>query len=124
MYDAVRTVDYPRYSDGTLAAAVHPQVQGRDFRAVRAGDPVFLTMEGETVGFAPKEGEPDECYPFLVNEAAYYEKGIAFMIAHRAAQPVMELKEVGNAETGRVQDVCKVATDLKRKADSEVLSCC
>lgn len=102
VYDAVRTVDYPRYEDGTLSAAVHPAIQGKDFTPVRKGDPIFLTMENETVGFSPTEGEDSEaCYPFFINEAAYYEKGIALMIAHRAEQPVHVLAAVGQPTQGR-----------------------
>ena len=26
--------------------------------------------------------------PFFINEAAYYEKGVAFMVGHRSQQPV------------------------------------
>lgn len=95
VYEAVRTVDYPRYDDGTLSAMVHPSIQGRDFAiSLRKGDPVFLTMGGETLGFEPsdKDEEAGEaCVPFFVNEAAYYEKGIAFMIAHQQQQPVRVL---------------------------------
>ena len=79
--------------DGTLSAAVHLAVQGNDFVKLSKGDPIFLTLTGESVGFAPAEGEGD-CYPFLVNEAAYYEKGIAFMLAHRSEQPVLVLTSV------------------------------
>ena len=68
---------------------------GRDFAiSLRKGDPVFLTMGGETLGFEPsdKDEEAGEaCVPFFVNEAAYYEKGIAFMIAHQQQQPVRVL---------------------------------
>ena len=55
-------------------------------------------MENETIGFSPAEGEDSEaCYPFLVNEAAYYEKGIAMMIGHRAEQPVRVLAAVSES---------------------------
>ena len=44
------------------------------------------------------EGERgDEVYPVFVNEAAYYEKGIAMMIGHRAEQPVRVLAAVSQS---------------------------
>ena len=38
------------------------------------------------------------CFPFFVNEAAYYEKGIAMMIGHRNEQPVNVLVSVESGE--------------------------
>ena len=98
-YDAMRTLDYPRYDDGTLAAACHPHVQNNDFIPLKKGDPVFLTMEGESIGFEPTEADANvTCFPFFVNEAAYYEKGIAMMIGHRNEQPVNVLVSVESGE--------------------------
>ena len=56
VYNAVRTVDYPRYEDGTLSAAVHPAC--KDFVPVRKGDPIFLTMGADApLGFETTEAE-------------------------------------------------------------------
>ncbi|KAM6940604.1 N-acyl-aromatic-L-amino acid amidohydrolase (carboxylate-forming) B-like [Xenentodon cancila] len=74
----VKSVDYPRDSDGEITAAVHPELQDNDFKLVRPGDPLFLSFSGETV---KHEGEP--LYPFFVNECAYYEKKIAFHLAQK-----------------------------------------
>lgn len=97
VFEAVRTVDYPRYEDGGISAIVHPSIQHHDFTPIKKGEPVFLNMAcDETIGFVPTEEEEstnETCYPFFVNEAAYYEKGIAFMIAHRAEQPVHVLPD-------------------------------
>ena len=60
VYDAVRSVDYPRYDDGTLAATVHPKIQGRDFVPLIPGDPVFLTMEGADVCFEQADQDRGE----------------------------------------------------------------
>ncbi|MBO8631162.1 hypothetical protein INO08_15765, partial [Staphylococcus aureus] len=55
VYDAVRTVDYPRYDENVsscpgvqalISATIHPAIRGKDFVPLRRGDPVFLTMEG------------------------------------------------------------------------------
>ena len=99
VYESVRTVDYPRYDDGTLSAMVHPHIQGKDFIPLHKGDPIFLTMGADApLGFETTEAEEasgEACYPFLVNEAAYYEKGIAFVRGqpqHQALPPLFRLR--------------------------------
>ncbi|XP_076971061.1 N-acyl-aromatic-L-amino acid amidohydrolase (carboxylate-forming) [Tamandua tetradactyla] len=74
-YRAVRRVDFPRAEDGDLAGTVHPQLQDRDFEPLQPGAPVFQLFSGADVLF---EGE-SAVYPVFINEAAYYEKGIAFV---------------------------------------------
>ena len=63
----------------------HP---GKDFLPIQNGDPIFLHFDGtvETLQIdLPSALAKDEImYPFFVNEAAYYEKGIAFMIAKKS----------------------------------------
>ncbi|TUE03118.1 N-acyl-aromatic-L-amino acid amidohydrolase (carboxylate-forming) B [Bagarius yarrelli] len=79
-YFIQRSVDYPRDPEtGKPSAAVHPQLQDRDFCLLQHGDPVFLTFSGETLNY--EEEEP--LHPVFINEAAYYEKGIAFHLARR-----------------------------------------
>ena len=90
----VRAVDYPRDEDGELAGIIHPQLQGKDFAPLARGDPAFLSVDGETpILFTPKrsldaEPEEEQLYPFFINEAAYYEKKTAFMLARRFDRPV------------------------------------
>ena len=52
--------------------------QDNDFCLLKPGDPVFLSLSGETICY---EGEA--LYPFFVNEGAYYEKNTAFQLARR-----------------------------------------
>uniref|UniRef100_A0AAY4DFT7 N-acyl-aromatic-L-amino acid amidohydrolase n=1 Tax=Denticeps clupeoides TaxID=299321 RepID=A0AAY4DFT7_9TELE len=74
LYTKVKTIDYPRDSESHhISAAIHPELQDRDFCLLHPGDPVFLTFSGETLRYRGKE----PLYPFFVNEGAYYEKGIA-----------------------------------------------
>ena len=74
---------------GEIAGVIHPELQGKDFSPLSRGDTAFLSVDGQTaIPYNPKrplEGEPDEeqLYPFFINEAAYYEKGTAFMLANR-----------------------------------------
>lgn len=75
----LRSYDYPRDASGALAAFVHPELQDSDYQPLEPGDPIFLSLAGETLVY---EGE-EPVFPVFVNEAAYYEKGIAFSIARR-----------------------------------------
>lgn len=76
----IKSVDYPRDPETrNLTAAVHPQLQDRDFCLLKRGDPLFLSFSGETV--TCEEEEP--LHPFFINEGAYYEKGIAFHLAKK-----------------------------------------
>ncbi|XP_043092061.1 N-acyl-aromatic-L-amino acid amidohydrolase (carboxylate-forming) B-like isoform X3 [Puntigrus tetrazona] len=76
----VKSVDYPRDPETrTLTAAIHPQLQDRDFCLLKQGDPLFFTFSGETMKYEEKE----TLHPFFINEAAYYEKGIAFHLAKK-----------------------------------------
>ncbi|XP_028331067.1 N-acyl-aromatic-L-amino acid amidohydrolase (carboxylate-forming) B-like [Gouania willdenowi] len=77
-YSFLRSVDYPRDASGQITAAIHPQLQDKDFTLLQPGDPMFLSFSGETVKY---EGEP--VYPMFVNECAYYEKKIAFHLAEK-----------------------------------------
>ncbi|KAG9260014.1 N-acyl-aromatic-L-amino acid amidohydrolase (carboxylate-forming) B-like [Astyanax mexicanus] len=78
-YMVEKSIDYPRDPETQRpSAAVHPQLQDQDFCLLKPGDPMFLTFSGETVKY---EGEPR--HPIFINEAAYYEKGIAFHLAQK-----------------------------------------
>ncbi|MDR1811536.1 MAG: aspartoacylase [Candidatus Fibromonas sp.] len=75
-FTEMRNIDYPRDEQGNITAMVHPALQGRDFCELRAGMPVFLGFDGKEILW---QGET--CYPTFINEAAYYEKGIAMSLA-------------------------------------------
>nr|AGS52744.1 aspartoacylase [uncultured bacterium contig00069] len=73
-----RNVDYPRDKKGNITAMIHPNLQGRDFCELKAGMPVFTGFDGKEILW---EGET--CYPAFINEAAYYEKGIAMSLTEK-----------------------------------------
>ncbi|XP_043092074.1 N-acyl-aromatic-L-amino acid amidohydrolase (carboxylate-forming) B [Puntigrus tetrazona] len=76
----IKSVDYPRDPETrTLSAAIHPQLQDKDFRLLKQGDPLFLSFSGETLSYE----EEETLHPFFINEAAYYEKGIAFHLGRK-----------------------------------------
>ncbi|XP_006893461.1 PREDICTED: aspartoacylase-2 [Elephantulus edwardii] len=78
-YRFVGLVDFPRTEDGNLAGTVHPQLQDRDFEPLHPGAPIFQMFSGKDVLY---EGETT-VYPVFINEAAYYEKGTAFIQAEK-----------------------------------------
>jgi succinylglutamate desuccinylase len=78
-YQTLASVDYPRNSSGELQAMIHPQLQFQDYQPLHPGDPMFLTFTGETI---PYQGEATVC-PIFINEAAYYEKGIAMTLTDK-----------------------------------------
>jgi aspartoacylase len=78
------SLDLPRHGDGSPAAVVHPERQHRDWQPIRAGDPLFLTVDGTTIPFHPEEDLADQpVWAVFINEAAYGEKGIALSLTSR-----------------------------------------
>ncbi len=78
LYECTAMVDYPKTEQGDLAAMIHPQLQSRDYQPLQSGDAIFLGFDGTTIHYS---GEL--AYPVFINEAAYYEKGIAFCLTQQ-----------------------------------------
>jgi succinylglutamate desuccinylase len=79
VYQTLSSVDYPRNSSGEIAAMVHPKLQFQDYQPLHSGDPMFWTFAGESIPF----GGESTVFPIFINEAAYYEKGIAMTLTDR-----------------------------------------
>lgn len=79
LYKYVEEIDYPRNEQGELEAMIHPQLQFRDYEPLHPGDPIFLTFDGRAIAYEGKE----TVYPVFINEAAYYEKGIAMCLTQK-----------------------------------------
>jgi aspartoacylase len=78
-YRSIDVIDYPRDESGEIQAMIHPQLQFRDYEPLHPGEPIFLTFTGEEILY---EGDAT-VYPIFINEAAYYEKGIAMHISQK-----------------------------------------
>lgn len=78
-YQQVGTVDYPRDCAGDIQAMIHPQLQFQDYQPLHPKEPVFLSFDGTSILYA---GEAT-VYPVFINEAAYYEKGIAMILTQK-----------------------------------------
>jgi succinylglutamate desuccinylase len=89
VYQAVSSIDYPRNSAGELQAMIHPDLQFRDYEPLHIGDPMFLTFAGETI---PYQGN-STVFPVFINEAAYYEKGIAMILTEKQKLVFVENSE-------------------------------
>jgi aspartoacylase len=79
VYQALYTIDYPRNSQGDLKAIIHPDRQDQDYQMIAPGAPLFLDLQGKTIHYAGKS----VVFPTFINEAAYYEKGIAMVITKK-----------------------------------------
>ena len=58
---------------------IHPQLQFKDYEALNPGEPMFLTFAGQTIPYTGNS----TTYPVFINEAAYYEKGIAMYLTDK-----------------------------------------
>lgn len=67
---------------------VHGHLQDRDWRPLRAGDPLFVGTDGVTYRWEPRPGEPATVWPVFINEAAYEEKGIALSLTEQEIWPL------------------------------------
>jgi succinylglutamate desuccinylase len=76
IYRYDRAIDYPRNQQGQPTAMIHPQRQHCNYAPLHPGDPMFIDFAGNVIAY---EGETTG-YPVFINEAAYYEKGIAMIL--------------------------------------------
>ncbi|XP_077106948.1 N-acyl-aromatic-L-amino acid amidohydrolase (carboxylate-forming) [Ranitomeya variabilis] len=79
VYQRVGHVEFPLSPDGEVSAVVHPSLQDQDFSLLLPGDPAFLSLDNKIM---PYTGERP-VYPVFINEAAYYEKNIAFIVVDK-----------------------------------------
>ena len=76
-FNFIKKVPLPKNDQGDITAMVHPDLQNRDYQAIKTGDPLFITLAGETIAY---KGEKT-VYGAFINEAAYYDQdiGLSFM---------------------------------------------
>lgn len=80
LYEVVGRVDYPRNENNDISAYLHHFVEKSCFKYLKKGDPLFKTFRGEVILNEKYEG-----YPIFINEAAYYEKGTAFVLTKKCS---------------------------------------
>ena len=76
-YRFTEKIGLPEDAKGEITAMVHPNLQNKDYQSIAPGDPLFMTLGGETI---PYEGDKS-VYGAFINEAAYYDQhiGLSFM---------------------------------------------
>jgi aspartoacylase len=79
VYKHLQTVTFPVDAAGNISALIHSHIQDRDYHPIQKGDPIFETLEGDTIRLE----EEGVFYPVFINEAAYYYKKIAFSLAEK-----------------------------------------
>ncbi|GJD22749.1 aspartoacylase [Rivularia sp. IAM M-261] len=79
LYKYIEAVYFPRNEHGEIQAMIHPQLEFKDYQALYPNDPMLLTLDGQTISY---EGD-SIVYPTFINEAAYYEKGIAMCLTQK-----------------------------------------
>ncbi|MFN9624135.1 MAG: aspartoacylase [Cyanobacteriota bacterium] len=79
----LRSLDLPRDVHGRPSALLHPRLQDRDWWPLRPLDPLFQTLQGDTLPWRPGPEDPPVVWPVFINEAAYEEKGIALSLTRR-----------------------------------------
>lgn len=79
LYDHLSVVEYPKQQDGKIFAMIHPELQDKDYQALKPGDPMFLKFNDETILYKGAS----TVWPIFINEAAYYEKGIAMCLTQK-----------------------------------------
>lgn len=79
IYQHIGTIDYPRNELGKIQAMIHPQLQFRDYEPLNPGDPMFLAFDGKEIAYTGNS----TVHPVFINEAAYYEKGIAMCLTEK-----------------------------------------
>jgi aspartoacylase len=72
-------VSYPRGRNNEILGMVHDALEGHDFRILHRGDPIFYTLQGDTLTYDGDDG----LYPIFINEAAYYGEGVAFVLTEK-----------------------------------------
>ena len=85
IYKHLKTVDFPKNERGELDGTIHPQLEGRDYQKLTKGEPMFLTFDGRTIYYE----EETPVFPVFINEAAYYEKGIALCFTTEEKQTII-----------------------------------
>jgi hypothetical protein len=84
-------VDYPRDKNGIATAVINCQFMGKDFMPLAMGQPVFTRLDGGKINFGDAGCFPEDLVksveqgetvaPLFIGEAAYMEKGLAFITA-------------------------------------------
>jgi len=83
VFRKIGSFDYPRDENGELMGMIHPSLQGNDFCILKHGDPILQHFDGSVIYWDNSKYPRQNLYAYFINEAAYYEKGVAFAVAEK-----------------------------------------
>ncbi len=75
----VKKLLFPQDENHKIIGMIHPTLQDGDYRELKKGMPLFMLQTGETIDYHGEEG----LVPGFLNEAAYYETGVAMTLLRR-----------------------------------------
>lgn len=78
-FQFVEKLKLPENERGELTAMIHPDRQDTDYQPIQPGDPLFITLEGETLNYEGTE----TLYGAFINEAAYYDQHIGLSLMRK-----------------------------------------
>ena len=78
-------VPYPQDYKGQISAYIHQDLQDRDFQQLQNGDSVFQGLNGQPISYTGQPG-----FPIFINEAAYYQKNIAFIMTDKVTMIIRQ----------------------------------
>jgi succinylglutamate desuccinylase len=79
VYRAIEAINYPRNGQNELTAMIHPDRQHQDYQPISPNDPLFIDLQGKTIYYQGTKNVS----PVFINEAAYYEKGVAMILTEK-----------------------------------------
>jgi len=80
VYCHIDDVYFPDDSAG-CEYLIHEELEGKNYQPLKKGDPLFIDIKGK--GEVVRYESEDNLCPVFVNEAAYYDKNIAFSLVER-----------------------------------------
>lgn len=80
VYKHVKEIFFPDEMVGSKYI-IHEELEEKNYKPLKKGEPLFVNLNGETINY---DGEKNLC-PVFVNEAAYYDKNIAFSLVKRGS---------------------------------------
>ncbi|WP_394168255.1 aspartoacylase [Saccharospirillum alexandrii] len=83
-FQFVEKLKLPENERGELTAMIHPDRQDTDYQPIQPGDPLFITLEGETLNYEGTE----TLYGAFINEAAYYDQHIGLSLMRKIDIPL------------------------------------
>ena len=81
-------VNYPVDREGDISAMISPDMDGKNWKPLHPGDPLFLSFSDQTIPF---QGE-HVVWPVFISEAAYFSSKIAFAVTNKEKIFIQALK--------------------------------